>query len=172
MVPIPGAVAIPGALLIPAGFGPRFLAFLIDMVVLGIIGRIFMLLIGYHEPDPDKMMQLMRQFAHTMDWALLEKAGPPGWLTFLQYCIYAAYYTFSHAFNGATLGKMALGLQVRTRSGQQLTVLQAALRWVGYWLTGWLLYTAWMIGLDREKRTAYDAVLKLNVFKVVRRGGS
>ena len=169
MVPIPGAVVIPGALLIPAGFGPRFLAFLIDMIVIGILIKIFSMLIGYEEPDPEKLWPMFQQALLHMEWSKLESIGPPAWLTFLQYCIYASYYTFFHAFNGATLGKMALGLQVRQRNGQPLSVGMAAVRWVCYWLTGWLLYTAWMIGFDREKRTAYDALLKLNVFKVVNR---
>jgi uncharacterized RDD family membrane protein YckC len=169
MVPIPGAVATEHALLIPAGFGPRFLAFLIDMATLGIIVQIFKLLIGYHDPDPDQMLNAMRHALRSggTDWSNLKAYSSPGWLTFLQYCIYATYYTVFHAYNGATLGKMALGLTVRQRDGRPLTLLMAAARWVGYWLTGWLLYTAWMIGLDREKRTAYDALLKLNVFKVV-----
>jgi uncharacterized RDD family membrane protein YckC len=167
MAPIPGAVAYENTVLVPAGFGPRLLAFLIDMVMLGILVQIFKMLVGYQDPDPDQVMNAMRHFFRTFDAQAIEHFGPPGWVTFLQYCIYAAYYSLFHAFNGATLGKMALGLQVRQRDGQPLSFMQAALRWLGYWLTGWLAYTAWMISIDREKRTAYDAVLKLNVFKVM-----
>jgi uncharacterized RDD family membrane protein YckC len=171
LVPIPGAVAYEGALLVPAGFAPRFLAFLIDIVVLGILAKIFILLIGYHEPDPEKLLGAFRAMLRSggSGGGGLDQYMPPSWLTFMQYCIYAAYYTLFHSFNGATVGKMALGLQVRHRDGRPLTLGLAFARWVGYWFTGWLAYTSWLIPFESEKRTAYDWVLKLNVFKVVQR---
>lgn len=167
LVAIPGAVAVEGVVLTPAGFTPRFFAYLLDWVVLMILVRIFVMLAGIPEPDANEAMRAFQQFMRTMDYTLLESMGPPPWATFLTYAIYAAYYTLFHAYNGATLGKMALGLQVRRRDGQPLSIGLAFLRYVLYWATAWLAYTAWWIWVDRERRTAYDAVLKLNVFKAV-----
>ena len=169
MVPVKGAVVVDGVVMVPAGFAPRFWAHLLDMVVLGILVKIFVTLAGVHQPDPDQAMNAMRQFFHTFDPKPLQSFQPDTWVTFMTYVLYGAYYTLFHAYNGASLGKMAFGLQVRTREGQPLSLSLAFARYLGYWATMLVLYTCWLIPIDREKRTAYDALLKLNVFKPVGR---
>jgi uncharacterized RDD family membrane protein YckC len=165
---VPGVISTEAGLLAPAGFAPRFVAFLIDAAVLGILVQIFTLLAGVPQPDEQQIMQALQGFMRNFDISVLEKIGPPPWVGILTYLVYGAYFTLFHAYNGASLGKMALGLQVRRADGGPLSLGLAAARYLLYWLAAKLLYTAWMIPLDREKRTAYDALLKLNVYKALK----
>ena len=94
MAPIPGAVAYEDTVLVPAGFGPRLMAFLIDMVVLGILIQIFKPLVGYTDPSPDQVMNAVRHFMRTFDPTAIENIERPcgrglllmrGFMTEVQY---------------------------------------------------------------------------------------
>lgn len=48
--------------------------------------------------------------------------------------------------NGQTPGKMLLGLRVVMVNGGKITALAAALRYLGYLLNTFLLFTGWILG--------------------------
>ncbi|MDQ3023887.1 MAG: RDD family protein [bacterium] len=164
---VPGVITTEIGPMVPAGFGPRFLAFVIDAFVLGILTQIFTMLAGVPQIDEQQALAALQGFMRDFNIDALSQLGPPGWVLVLSSFIFGAYYVFFHAYNHASLGKMALGLQVRQQDGAPLGLRLAFFRYVLYWLAAKLLYTAWLIPLDREKRTAYDALLKLNVFRSI-----
>jgi uncharacterized RDD family membrane protein YckC len=169
---VAGQVVTEGVLLIPAGFGPRFGAFLIDMLLLSITGQIFVLITGIPQPGAEAGMRELLRFMNTMDFAALDAlsdaVAPPWYEAVLLYGLYAAYFTLFHGLAGATLGKMALGLSVRRQDGRPLDLGYAFLRYALYFLAAKLIYTAWWMFADPEKRTLYDVFLKTNVFRTAR----
>jgi uncharacterized RDD family membrane protein YckC len=174
-IAIPGRVVREGIVYAPAGFFPRFYAFLLDGVVLGLLGQLLIMLAQLQMPDPAQSMKVMLEFVTAMMssgqpnqalQAKLEEIDASlsliGWLN-IGLC--AAYFTIAHGMFGTTPGKMVLGLRVLRRDGSDLGIPLALLRYLGYLLCSKLLYTAWLIPLNPERRTAYDMLLKTNVFR-------
>ena len=120
-----------------AGFGPRFVAMLIDVVILFVAQMIIRILLG----------------------AVLGSLA--GLVIGLGYMLY--FWTSS----GATPGKMAMGLKVvSAETGALLDPGTALLRYVGYIVSGiplWLgfLWVLW----DPEKEAWHDKIAKTRVIK-------
>lgn len=112
----------PAGMLMPAGFGIRFLAFLIDAVILAIPG-------------------------YFLGGALL-------------YVIQAGYYIGMWGARGQTVGEMVLGLCVVSTDGQPISFGKAALRFVGYYISGLILGIGFlMIAFDSQQhRGLHDRI--------------
>lgn len=112
----------PAGVLVPAGFGIRFLAFLIDLIILAIPG-------------------------YFIGGALL-------------YAIQAAYYIGLWGARGQTIGEMVLGLRVVGTDGQPISFAKAALRLVGYYISGLILCIGFlMIAFDSQQhRGLHDRI--------------
>jgi uncharacterized RDD family membrane protein YckC len=167
-----------GVAWLPAGLGPRVLAFLIDGIILGLAGQVLMLAAGIREPDTARLLDLYLKM-----WSELLASGMPaehtmaqltdlmrplqllGWLNVAMCC---CYFTVFHWLAGGTLGKLCLGLRVLRRDGGRLSLGLSALRYLGYFICAKLLYTAWLVPFTAGKRTLYDIVLGTNVFKMKR----
>ena len=174
--PVPGPVVVTGGVqYIPAGLWPRVGAFLIDAVVLVIAHQIMLLVIGYTPPDTDELIAFLeRMLAEAMtrgDFSAATYAQMAemqqlslftGWL---NVAICAAYYTVFHGMLGASLGKLCLGLVILRHDGSPIGYGIAFVRYLGYFIVAKLLYTAWLIPFNREKRTVYDILLGTNVYR-------
>ena len=77
----------------------------------------------------------------------------------------ACYFSLFHGLLGQSLGKLCVGIRVLRKDGTALGLGWASLRYLGYFLSAKLLYTAWMVPLDTERRTLYDLALGTNVYK-------
>ncbi|HLO02912.1 MAG TPA: RDD family protein [Symbiobacteriaceae bacterium] len=112
----------PAGMLMPAGFGIRFLAFLIDMVILAIPGYF---LTGV-----------------------------------VLYVIQAGYYIGMWGARGQTVGEMVLGLRVVSADGQPISFGKAAMRFVGYAVSGLILGIGFlMIAFDSQQhRGLHDRI--------------
>lgn len=112
----------PAGALVPAGFGIRFLAFLIDVFILAI----------------------------------------PGFFVggYLLYAIQAAYYIGLWGARGQTVGEMVLGLRVVAADGQPISFGKAAIRFVGYAVSGLILGIGFlMIAFDSQQhRGLHDRI--------------
>jgi uncharacterized RDD family membrane protein YckC len=177
---IPGEVIVDGRKLTPAGLYPRLLAFCIDFAILF---SLFLLLSKIlNVPEMDKAQVLAADFTVLLEALTGEVIDPKasiiageaqrrkqftGWANVIMCC---AYFTLFHGLVGASPGKALLGLTVRRRNGARLSVPWALLRYVGYLAMARLYYSAWLIPLDKERRTLYDMVLGTNVFRTSRRG--
>ncbi len=173
-----GAIEVEHVTWTPAGLAPRVLAFCIDAVILALAGQALVLIAGIPEPDLaqvlDAYLRLWSELLasgmpteHTLA-QLTELARPIQLAGWLSVAMYFCYFTTFHWLAGGTLGKLCLGLRVLRRDGRRLSLGWAALRYLGYFLCSKLVYTAWFIPLDAEKRTLYDLALGTNVFKMKR----
>jgi uncharacterized RDD family membrane protein YckC len=171
----PGQVVVSGAVLIPAGLWWRVGAFLIDAVVLGVLHQVLLYMIGHNTPDFEQLMGLMdRIFAEfvatgTMSAGLENEINvilaPLQFAGWLNVATCAAYFTVFHGMLGASLGKLCLGLTVLRKNGTPLGYGWAFLRYLSYFIVAKLLYTAWLIPFNTERRTLYDMILGTNVFR-------
>ena len=120
-----------------AGFGIRFLAFLIDSVILFGMNLVVGLLVT----------NFLGAFM-------------------LQLFLGAVYSIAFWVGQGATPGKMAVGIKVVMANGEPIEVGAACLRYFGYWLSGLILGIGYlMIALSAEKRGLHDNIAGTIVIK-------
>jgi uncharacterized RDD family membrane protein YckC len=173
---IPGAVVVDGFILVPAGLGPRVLAFLLDWLVLTVLYQIMLIVSGIPQPDTEASTRLMFRMLEVLgsgsmpaglerELDALNEQMELMWSLRISIC--AAYFTLFHGLLGTTLGKSALGLRVLRSDGSPLGLGKALARYVGYYLAMFIAYTAWLIPFDSKRRTLYDIALGTNVFKVL-----
>lgn len=112
-------------------WGERFVAWLIDAIIIGVVVGI---------------LGLFAWFANVTWWS-----GWPSWIPFLNFnlggVIYFLYWMFMDGLYGQSFGKMVMRIKVTRLDGSQLNMGTAALESVGKafllpldCLLGWLLY--------------------------------
>ena len=111
--------------LILAGWGPRFLAWLIDVIILGVVlSPINILGLNWVPYSPFPFVNFgLSNLIHLLYWALLE------------------------GYMGQSVGKIALGIKVTNMQGGQPTIIEAAIESFGKafllpidLIIGWILY--------------------------------
>jgi uncharacterized RDD family membrane protein YckC len=140
------------------GFWIRFLALIIDGIILWVVSMIIRLPLGLaiggvglglgRNPEPAQVFAALP--------AILSLAG----LSFLiQMGVSLAYEMYFLSTKGATPGKMALGLKVTTANGGPISVGLAAGRYFGKILS-WITFCIGFIiaGFDSEKRALHDHI--------------
>jgi uncharacterized RDD family membrane protein YckC len=144
-----------------AGFWIRFVARMLDSVIVGIVNLIFIIpmamLLGISLPamaageDPTALMTAIFRF-----YAL---AGPVSIAVFLGYEVYFL------SSRGATIGKLALGLKVIRADGGPITAGRAAGRYFAYLLDSFIPFAIGFImaGIDVEKRALHDRICDTRV---------
>jgi uncharacterized RDD family membrane protein YckC len=132
-----------------AGFWIRFLAMLIDIVILGVIGwLIFGTESGFISITPDGMIQFSVSFM--------------GWQTLVPIIYVLAFWIWK----GATPGKMVLKLQIVEKDGKKLSWQKALLRYVGYIVSSVPLFLGFFwIGFTKEKLGFHDMIAKTYVVR-------
>lgn len=128
-----------------AGLAPRALAMGIDAVLLALVSALLMWLV-YGKP--------------VARWDDLRPASVAiNWLLPLALCL--LFWTWQ----GATPGKLVAGVQVvDARSGGRPTLLQALLRWLGYFVSALPLFAGfWWARVDAEGRTWHDRLSRTAV---------
>ncbi|SRR5579884_629902 len=146
------------------GFWARFIARVIDWIILGIVGTI---------------IRIPLALAFGLGGAGLRIANDPGAaiaalpiilgaasLGFtIQIAIGVAYEAYFVSTRGATPGKMALGLKiVRAADGALLTPIQAVGRYFAMWLSAIIFMIGYvMAGFDPEKRSLHDRICETRV---------
>ncbi len=113
-----------------AGFWIRFLAYIIDGVILAVINFVLALVVG----------------------------GGAG-ATALQIAVGPVYVIGFWTAAGATPGKMALGLRIITDDGQPIGLGRSIVRYLGYIVSAIILLIGFlMIAFTREKRGLHDFI--------------
>jgi uncharacterized RDD family membrane protein YckC len=141
-----------------AGFGERLLAYIIDALIVGAIVTVLSLLlaapfIGMMGGDPNDLSG--GQIAFIVAWALIIAVATIG------------YFPWFWARSGATPGMKAMGLRVvRDADGGPISVGQALLRLVGYWVSGLVFYLGYIwIFIDNRRRGWHDLIAGTLVVK-------
>ena len=109
-----------------AGFGARFMALLIDVLLLGCLA-VFSLAFMLRGTEGISLVSLSGLITLAVMYALFW----PAWLLFFA----ASYFVVLHSCGGQTLGKIFMGIQVVSLSGSELSLGSSFLRLVGYLLS-------------------------------------
>ena len=118
---------------VAAAFGVRFVAWLIDFVILLVIGAFAAAVID---------------------------------LWFLGILIGATYTIGFWTAAAATPGKMLMKLKVVDENGEPVQIDKALLRYVGYWVSGIILFIGYlMIALRQDNRGLHDLIARTNVIR-------
>lgn len=148
----------PGTLQQFGGFWIRFVAKVIDWIILGICQWAIMIPVS---------MLVAPSMLEGDDQAL-----SPNFFIFigiqvlLGISIPLLYNTFFIGKWGATLGKMACGLKVVTPEGDTVTYMRAFGRFFAEWISMIMLYIGYiMVGFDDEKRSLHDRICSTRVVK-------
>lgn len=135
-----------------ASFGARFLAALIDGILISVVASVLGSIFG-----------VTNYSSTTTDGSVSFNYSNP--FTLLGY-VYSVFMIYKY---GATVGKMALGLKVQNEeTGQNLTIVQAIIReTVGKILSTLVLLIGyfWMLW-DPKKQTWHDKLAKSIVVKI------
>ena len=148
-----------------AGFWIRFLARLIDGIIVGVINAIvrlpLMLMFGIGSMG---MRGLGRGSGAGLIFAPA-MIGVLGISTLIGLALGAAYEVyFLSAHNGATPGKMALGLRVIRADGGPIPPMLALGRHFAMWVSAFILMIGYiMAGFDPEKRALHDRICETRV---------
>ena len=119
-----------------ATLGSRFIAILIDGIILGIIGGV--------------MVGVGR--------------GAGGGLSFLIGLVY--YWYFLSRREGQTVGKQLLGIRVVKVDGSPLTDADAILRYIGYYINSAVLMLGWIWAFfDENSQGLHDKIVSTYVVK-------
>lgn len=141
-----------------AGFWLRFVAYIIDDIILSAVGFLISLpfiggivfsAIGIGE-NPDE--------AETIARGVLGIIGSIAGLVIVIIVIAWLYYALMESSkNQATLGKMALGLKVTDMDGGRITFGRATGRYFGKIISGLILYIGFILaGLTEKKQALHD----------------
>ncbi len=140
------------------GFWIRFLAIIIDGIILGVVGLIIRIPLGLalggvglslgRNPDPAQALA-----------ALPAIMGLAGLFFLIQLALSLAYEVYFLSTRGATPGKMALGLKVTRADGSPVSAGLAAGRYFARFLSAMILWIGFiMAGFDSEKRALHDYI--------------
>lgn len=128
-----------------AGFWLRFVAIIIDIIILIIVNSFVGILTG------------------------TGASGTAGFGALLSLALGAAYYIIGFSRYGQTVGKLAVGIKVVDVNGGLLSVGSAAVRYVGYWVSSILLLIGYfMVIWDPKKQGLHDKMAGSYVVKVRR----
>ena len=140
------------------GFWIRFLAIIIDGIIIGVVSAIIRIPLGLtglglglnlgRNPDPNQVLAALP--------AIMSLVG----LSFLiQLGLSLAYEVYFLTTKGATPGKMALGLKVTRADGGPISAGLAAGRYFARTLSWLTLCIGFIIaGFDSEKRSLHDYI--------------
>lgn len=140
-----------------AGFWLRFVASLIDGIVLYIVQMIItvplMGIMGFTALNAESMNEAQQMGAVGAIIGIVL-------MTFLFSSIVQwLYYALMETYYGATLGKMALGLKVTDLEGNKISFLKATGRYFGKILSGMILLIGYIMAAFTEKKQALHDIM-------------
>lgn len=134
-----------------AGFWIRFVAYIIDGIILGIVT--FPLGIIFPAVTMDGVIPIM----NTTNMMITQV---------LSVAIFLGYFIFMEGSKATTIGKMALGLTIIDESGNPITMGKAVPRNLGKIVSSLILMIGYiMAGFDPRKQALHDKLAKTFVVK-------
>lgn len=142
-----------------AGFWIRFVARIIDGIILAVVGFVINL------PIQMALGLSAVRVGGDVTTALPMMLGTVGISLAINIVLSAAYEIYFLSSRGATIGKLALGLKVIRADGGSLSVGQATGRFFAYLLDAYFTLTIGFIiaGFDTEKRSLHDRICDTRV---------
>lgn len=159
----PGVSAMPG----PYGYGGfwrRFVAYMIDAIILGVVNQILIFLVfavfgmtytfGGPRIQPGQVAEFGKLFLMF------------GVVQAISIAVALTYWIFFVRKFDATPGKMAMGMKLLRADGSKLSVGRIVGRYFGLMLSGLILCIGFiMVGVDDEKRGLHDRLCDTRVVK-------
>jgi uncharacterized RDD family membrane protein YckC len=139
------SIAVPGdvAGMAYAGIGTRFIALLIDGIILGVISSVVSLIVGGGSMSQSTASSL------------------------INIVISGAYFIALIGSSGMTLGGRVLGVKVVDGNGQTPTYGAAAIRWVGSYVAAIIILIGYIMAFwDKRRQTLHDKMAGTFVVKV------
>jgi uncharacterized RDD family membrane protein YckC len=136
----PMAAASPGSY---GGFWIRLVAYIIDAILLGIVGAILSVPLGVNYSDPNSLTSAAARTSNGIDLVLS-----------------FAYFTLLWSYMGASLGQRLLGMRVvDATTGQPISFGKAALRWLGLIISFFVCFIGviW-VAFDARKQGWMDKI--------------
>jgi len=134
------------------GFWRRTIAFLIDKVALSLISMILLFIAS---------LFLGLGFPFNLSINISEVITGTFLLSYYGTTIFLnmVYFTYFHGTTGQTPGKKILGLKVIQKTGDEMTLGLAFLRWVGYIISGLVFNLGFLwVAFDRKKQGWHDKI--------------
>ena len=134
----------------PAGFWIRFVAVLIDSLVLFVVEFVLGVVAG-------------------LVWGgeIAETKVFKGTVTAFMFVFGSVYYVALHTAFGQTLGKMAMKIRVVPLDGGRISAGAAILRYIGYFVSGLIVGIGYlMAGLRHDKRALHDLLAGTRVIRL------
>jgi uncharacterized RDD family membrane protein YckC len=126
------------------GFGRRLVAYIIDAIILSVVGGCLGFVLG------------LATLPLTTD-SPEASAGVNLLATLLGVTIWAVYFVAFWASTGQTLGKMAMGIKVVSADGSPVSWGKAILRYVGYIIGGLALWLGFIwVAFDAKRQGWHD----------------
>jgi uncharacterized RDD family membrane protein YckC len=142
-----------------AGFWIRFVARLIDGLILGAVGLLLYIPFGARAmifPGNSARLGVVPMFA-----------GLLGLVQMLQLAIAVAYEAYFVSTRGGTLGKLALGLRIIRADGSPVPAGLAVGRYFAQWISAIILMIGYiMAAFDDQKRALHDRICETRVIHV------
>lgn len=150
-----------------AGFWLRFLAFIIDAIILNVVKWIMitpllgvlgfsMMNMDMNNMDPEEMMPMIMAFVGSAMYISVAM-GIAAWLY---------YALMESSARGATIGKMALGIKVVDMEGSRISFLNATGRYFAKILSAIILMIGYIMAAFTDKKQAlHDQLAKTLVVK-------
>ena len=143
-----------------AGFWIRVIAYLIDKVILWTFSLLLFVL-GALALNTNTALSNSGDIFNTMGSAFF--LAYYATITFVN----MLYFTYFHGTIGQTPGKKLLGIRVIQKSGAPMTLGIAFLRWVGYIVSGLVLYLGFIwVALSSRKQGWHDMIAGTCVVKI------
>jgi uncharacterized RDD family membrane protein YckC len=135
----------------PAGFWARLAAYIIDIIILTVIGMAVWNALATQQhwlmPEPP---QTLDGLPHYRDQLWSSNLLP------VFYIVYLLYDVLLNGRFGATVGKMAIGAKITMVDGSPIGYGRALARWFAARLSDFLFFGYILIGLRRDKRALHD----------------
>lgn len=140
-----------------AGFWRRFVAYMIDGFIIGIISIILMMIAGVAYVAGAMSGDGGAIMAKITD--PVQMASVTLWLWVFSILMNIVYFTYFHGSTGRTPGKRLLGLQVVSADGTSISYGIAFLRSVGYLVSSLVFCLGYIwIGFDKKKQGWHDKI--------------
>ena len=141
--------------------GKRFIAFLIDAIILGVVSTILFGILG-------AVGFMGASTAETSDSAgiMAAMAGAGLLVQLVSIAIQVGYFTyFESSERQGTIGKSAMGLIVADENGNRLDTQKALIRNIMRLISGMICLIGYLMAFFTEKKqTLHDIVAKTNVY--------
>ena len=151
-----------------AGFWLRFVAALIDGIILGVVGQIVGSLVqAMVFPDSLKRLAQMRENPEAVDPAMIALVFQMMGVMFVVGTVLGIVYdvVFIRRF-AATPGKLAVGVRIERADGSPLSVGRIIGRYFGRMLSGLVMCVGYLIAaFDDQKRALHDYLCDTRVVK-------